>query len=123
MMQQNHPTFIILWLAILKVGAVAAFINNNLAEDSLLHCIKVADAKMLIFDPKYEAQVATITGREDVPELVAFGEATEVDDLPDLPFASALTPTVLAKYSDADVSDDLIRNTSETDKAMLIYTR
>ncbi|CAO3597299.1 unnamed protein product [Absidia cylindrospora] len=122
MMLQNHPTFIILWLAILKVGAVAAFINNNLSEDSLLHCVKVADAKMLIFDPKYEQQVATIVSETSYLEKVAYGEATEQDELPPLPFASSLTPSVLQQYSDADLSDDLIRNTSDTDKAMLIYT-
>ncbi|KAI8328442.1 hypothetical protein BC941DRAFT_444963 [Chlamydoabsidia padenii] len=117
MMHQNHPTFIILWLAILKVGAVAAFINNNLADDSLRHCIKVADAKMLLFDPKYKSQVATIASRDDLPIMVAYGE-----DNVDLSFAFNLTLDVLAKYPDTDVDEGLIRNTSETDKAMLIYT-
>lgn len=122
-MLQNHPTFIILWFAILKIGAVAAFINNNLSEGSLLHCVKVADAKLLIFDPKYEQQVATIVSETSYLEKFAYGEATEQDELSSLPFAPSLTPSVLQQYSDDDPSDDLIKNTSDTDKAMLIYTR
>ncbi|KAI8093581.1 uncharacterized protein BX664DRAFT_330018 [Halteromyces radiatus] len=123
MMQQNHPSFIILWFAILKIGAVAAFINNNLTEDSLWHCIKVAEAKILIFDPKYETQVSTILSK--VPPFLSmytYGEATQYDEFPSFSFAPSLTPSVLANYSDDDVSEDYIKRTTENDRAMLIYT-
>lgn len=124
MMHQNHPTFIITWLAVLKIGAVAAFINHNLSEDSLLHCTSIVNSKLFIFDPKYQDQVVTILDK--IPsdlKLVAYGEETEFDEFQPLPFADAITPSVLSNYSSDDISDDYIKKTTTTEDAMLIYTR
>ncbi|KAI8143898.1 hypothetical protein BJV82DRAFT_609800 [Fennellomyces sp. T-0311] len=124
MMHQNHPTFYITWLAVLKIGATPALINTNLAEDSLLHCIKVANSKLFLFDPKFEQQVATIQEqlRDAGTELFAYGEATETEELPALPFAPTLTPSVLAQYPDKDTDERLLSGVSNSDPAMLIYT-
>lgn len=125
MMHQNHPTFYITWLAILKIGATPALINTNLAEDSLLHCIKVADSSMLLFDPVYEKQVATISDKlaQGGVSLWAYGESTENDELPPLAIAPTLTPSVLAQHSDRDTDEALLKGIGNSDPAMLIYTR
>ncbi|CDH52748.1 probable fat1-long-chain fatty acid transporter [Lichtheimia corymbifera JMRC:FSU:9682] len=124
MMHQNHPTFYITWLAILKIGATPALINTNLAEDSLLHCIKVADSSMLLFDPVYEKQVATISDKlaQNGVSLWAYGESTENNELPPLAIAPTLTPSVLAQHSDRDTDDALLKGIGNSDPAMLIYT-
>ncbi|CAO3638255.1 unnamed protein product [Cunninghamella echinulata] len=123
MMHQNHPTFIITWLAIVKIGAVAAFINHNLSDDSLLHCVTIVNSKLLLFDPVYKDQVATIVDRiPSTLKLVAYGEETEKDDYGSLPFAEYLSPSVLSNCSSSDVSEDCIQKTTPLDIAMLIYT-
>ncbi|KAJ3086106.1 Fatty-acid-CoA ligase FadD6 [Quaeritorhiza haematococci] len=53
MMMENSAEFIFTWLAINKIGAVAAFINYNLREKSLLHCLKIANSSFLIFHDKF----------------------------------------------------------------------
>lgn len=50
MMMFNSPMFIITWLALLKLAVVPAFINNQITGPVLIHSLKVADAKMLVFD-------------------------------------------------------------------------
>ncbi|KAF9291744.1 hypothetical protein BGZ68_002463 [Mortierella alpina] len=50
MMMHNSPLFIITWLAMLKIMVVPAFINNQIAGPVLVHSLKVADAKFLLFD-------------------------------------------------------------------------
>ncbi|KAI9493492.1 hypothetical protein BDB00DRAFT_373773 [Zychaea mexicana] len=124
MMLQNHPTFYITWLAILKIGATPALINTNLAEDSLFHCINVANSKLFVFDPKYAEAVGTIADRLKVEgvALYSYGEATENDELPSLSIAPTLTPSVLAKYSVKDTDEKLLSGVSNSDPAMLIYT-
>lgn len=125
-MHQNHPTFYIMWLAVLKIGATPALINTNLSENSLLHCIKVANARVFVFDPCYEQQVATIADQlkqADI-ELFAYGEDTETQELATLSIgAPTLTPSVLAGYSDKDTDEELLKGVVSSDPAMLIYTR
>ncbi|KAI8388047.1 uncharacterized protein BYT42DRAFT_611126 [Radiomyces spectabilis] len=125
MMEQNHPTFYIALLAILKIGAVPSLINTNLSEDSLLHCVKICGTKLFLFDPAYEAQVATIA--EECTQalgvsLFAYGEATEENELPPLAIAPTITPSVLAAYPDKDTSESYLKGIQNSDAAMLIYT-
>ncbi|KAI7896403.1 uncharacterized protein EV154DRAFT_492130 [Mucor mucedo] len=124
MMLQNHPSFFFCMLAISKIGAIPSLINTNLSEDPLLHCVKIANAKLFIFDPVYETQVATIKDacREMNAKLVAYGESTFETELPYLSIAATLTPSILAPFSDEDTSEDLIRDVKGVDAAYLIYT-
>ncbi|KAI8343409.1 hypothetical protein BC941DRAFT_411291 [Chlamydoabsidia padenii] len=122
MMLQNHPTFIILWLAIIKIGAIAVFINTNLSDDSLLHCIKIVDSKMVLFDPLYQEQVSTIRSKIDVP-IYAYGDAAQhTEQVSSFSWAPTLTPSILATYTDYDVNEDFIKHTTMSDTAMFVYT-
>ncbi|KAI8366441.1 hypothetical protein EDC96DRAFT_508101 [Choanephora cucurbitarum] len=124
MMHQNHPTFFITLLAISKIGAIPSLINTNLSEKALLHCIKIAESKLIIFDPLFEAQVATIL--EECQKmgigLIAYGEATEDKTSNDIPFALTLTPGTLMSYTDEDTSEEFLRGIGTSDPAYLIYT-
>ncbi|KAG0253034.1 hypothetical protein BG011_006593 [Mortierella polycephala] len=50
MMLYNSPMFIITWLALLKIKVVPVFINSQIAGPALIHSLKIADAKLLVFD-------------------------------------------------------------------------
>lgn len=125
MMQQNHPVFFITLLGISKIGAIPSLINTNLADDSLLHCIKIANTKLFIFDPVYETQVQSVlqSCQELKVQLVSFGESTFESEASPLSFASTLTPSILSRFSDKDTSEDLIKGVASSDAAYLIYTR
>ncbi|ORX59536.1 acetyl-CoA synthetase-like protein [Hesseltinella vesiculosa] len=121
MMLQNHPTFFISLFAISKIGAVPSLINNNLSDDSLLHCINVAEAKLFLFDPTYEKSVATVVNRTENVRFFAFGEACEYADITS-DLAPALGPSVLNTFSDKNTDEALIKGVGNSDPAFLIYT-
>lgn len=52
----NSPRFIFLWLALWSLGARPAFLNYNLTGQSLLHCINISTARMVLVDEEVKAQ-------------------------------------------------------------------
>jgi len=57
---ENSPEFVGLWLGMAKVGIHAAFINTNLREDALLHCVTMSEAKALVFGKHLAQSVADV---------------------------------------------------------------
>lgn len=47
----NEPLFVWVFLALAKLGCVAALLNNNIRSRSLLHCFSCCGAKVLITSP------------------------------------------------------------------------
>jgi acyl-CoA synthetase (AMP-forming)/AMP-acid ligase II len=125
MMLQNHPTFFIMLFAICKIGAIPSLINTNLSDESLLHCVKIADAKIFCFDSLYADQVATIADacRDINVNLFCYGESTEDANADPVSFAVPITPNLLSKYSDKDTSEKYLKGVGIEDAVFLIYTR
>ncbi|KAI9268697.1 hypothetical protein BY458DRAFT_456822 [Sporodiniella umbellata] len=123
-MLQNHPTFYIALFAIGKIGALPAFINTNLSENSLLHCIKTAGGKLFLFDPLYAKNVSTIS--EDLLNfgitVFGYGESFENYDLESTRFAKTITQDILNRNSDSAIDEAYIRGMRLSDTAILIYT-
>ncbi|KAF8937657.1 hypothetical protein EDD21DRAFT_377179 [Dissophora ornata] len=67
MMMHNSHLFVIAWLALLKIATVPAFINNQITGAVLVHSLKVASAKLLIFD--YELAPAVQGSLEEIKGL------------------------------------------------------
>lgn len=49
LMLENRPEFVCLWLGLSKLGVITALINHNLRQNSLLHCINIADVSAFIY--------------------------------------------------------------------------
>lgn len=47
---QNSAEFMFGWLGLLAIGAAPAMVNFNLTGAALTHCVKVAEAKLMIID-------------------------------------------------------------------------
>ncbi|KAK4186293.1 hypothetical protein QBC35DRAFT_274042 [Podospora australis] len=54
---QNTDTFIFLALALWAIGAVPALVNYNLTGKSLSHCVKRANARLMLIDPTIAGNV------------------------------------------------------------------
>lgn len=50
LMMYNKPEYVAIWLGLAKLGVVTALINTNLRMESLVHCIKIANVRGIIFD-------------------------------------------------------------------------
>lgn len=46
----NSPQFVFIWLALWSIGAHPAFINYNLTDKPLLHCVRTSTARLLLVD-------------------------------------------------------------------------
>lgn len=62
----NSDTFIFLWMGLWAIGAKPAFINYNLRDQALIHCINTAKAKLMLVDPEV-VDVLTPKLREELP--------------------------------------------------------
>lgn len=49
LMLENRPEYVGIWLGLSKIGVITALINTNLVSDPLVHCMKMADCKALIY--------------------------------------------------------------------------
>ena len=54
---QNTDTFIFLFLALWALGATPALINYNLSGRALVHCVKRANARLVLVDPEVASNV------------------------------------------------------------------
>ena len=51
---ENRPEYVAIWLGLSILGVITSLINYNLRGDSLIHCIRVANAKAIIFSEETE---------------------------------------------------------------------
>ncbi|KDE05315.1 hypothetical protein MVLG_04346 [Microbotryum lychnidis-dioicae p1A1 Lamole] len=56
----NKPAYVIIFLACLAIDVVPAFINYNLEDDGLRHCVSVAKAQMIIYESTLSASIAGV---------------------------------------------------------------
>ncbi|RYP12969.1 hypothetical protein DL767_010995 [Monosporascus sp. MG133] len=54
---QNSDHFVLLAFGLWSIGAKPAFINYNLTGDALTHCLKVAEAALMLVDPEVAKNV------------------------------------------------------------------
>ena len=62
----NSPDFVFAWLGLWAIGAAPAMINFNLAGKALMHCLKVAGAKLIMVDDQLELAGRIEEAREDI---------------------------------------------------------
>ncbi|XP_029031173.1 long-chain fatty acid transport protein 1-like [Betta splendens] len=74
----SHPSVVALWLGLATVGVEAAFINHNLRQRSLLHCVCVSGARAMVFGTEMSEAVCEVSGSLQ-PDMVLFscGERQE----------------------------------------------
>ncbi|KAK3939175.1 hypothetical protein QBC46DRAFT_152132 [Diplogelasinospora grovesii] len=105
---QNTDTFLLLVIALWSLGAKPALINYNLTGQPLIHCVKRADARLMLIDPVVAGNVG-----EDVRSVLS-----------DVSF-EVVTPEMEAEMLTMDPvrpPDDLRADAQGQDMAMLIYT-
>ena len=53
LMMPNRPEYVAIWLGLGKLGVVTALINTNLRLQSLIHCLRIAEVKSIIYTEEY----------------------------------------------------------------------
>ncbi len=106
---QNSPDFVLGWLGLLAIGCYPAMINYNLVGGALVHCVKIAECKVLLVDEDFRERVLGNT------ELRNMGISMHVIDR-DFMDQMSRRP---AKMPSADYT----KSTDEKTKLALRYTR
>lgn len=111
----NCPEYVCLWHGLGKIGVVTALINNNLRNDSLVHCLKAAAVKAIIFSDEYASNVEEING--------------DLEELSKYQFPSHYKSTVFQSKNLKNLIDessplppDVEDNIGYRDKAIYVYT-
>ncbi|KKZ64098.1 hypothetical protein EMCG_01595 [[Emmonsia] crescens] len=114
----NSASFVFMWMGLWSIGATPAFINYNLAKNSLAHCVKVSTAHIIFVERElqedfFPPEQLEVFGRPDFREgggsvqVVFYDKALEREIL--------LTPAERAPNSSRPGS-------LASDTATLIYT-
>jgi fatty-acyl-CoA synthase len=97
----NCPDYLVLWLGITAIGGIVALLNTNLKGEALGHCIAVAAPGHIIAAECWSRDLGTTA------QLWHYGEAFS---------------RLLESFSDTPLGDDLRREVTLNDRALLIYT-
>uniref|UniRef100_A0A3B4BLB1 long-chain-fatty-acid--CoA ligase n=1 Tax=Periophthalmus magnuspinnatus TaxID=409849 RepID=A0A3B4BLB1_9GOBI len=68
---ESCPAVVPLWLGLAMVGVEAAFINSNLRQDPLLHCVSVSGAKALVFGTELADALQEVSSSLE-PDILLF---------------------------------------------------
>ncbi|KAI8800874.1 hypothetical protein BJ742DRAFT_859695 [Cladochytrium replicatum] len=123
----NCPEFMIWWFGAMKIGAITAFINNSQRSAALIHSLKIAKAKLIIFDATFADAI-----EEVLPDISDFG-ALFVNPGASWSLASysgqipSFAPVVdvegaLREFEDSDLPEDITRRDTWQQNCALIYT-
>nr|QJU71804.1 long chain fatty acid transporter [Gambierdiscus pacificus] len=119
LVMENKAEFIGWWLALTKIGAQIAMINYSIKQKGLLHCIKVADSKAVIFDGDVEENVHSIESELSGVKLIFWGGQ------PRMTFAQVRTVThdgLLAYSRDGSEFKAMRKGIKMADNFGFIYT-
>jgi acyl-CoA synthetase (AMP-forming)/AMP-acid ligase II len=65
LLMENRLEYVGLWLGCTKLGLVPALINHNLTGQPLLHSIRAASAKALIYGSEHSKAIVDISSEMD----------------------------------------------------------
>ncbi|SFG71346.1 feruloyl-CoA synthase [Desulfotomaculum arcticum] len=76
LMMQNSDRYVIAFMAIMKVGAVAVPVNFRLAAPEVEYIVNHSDSVVFFFDPEYDGLVASLKGKiSKVRQLISAGKS------------------------------------------------
>ncbi|XP_011303224.1 long-chain fatty acid transport protein 4 [Fopius arisanus] len=114
---ENRPEYVGTWLGLSKAGFVGALVNTNLRKDVLIHSIKAANSKSVIFGAELRDAIDEI--KDKLPGVGLY-QSSEKPDTPVVEGAVDLNKSMVNISSDA-VEVDLSLGCPR-DKLIYIYT-
>ena len=114
LMMSNCAEYMAVWLGLSRIGAVVALINNNLAGDALVHCIRIVAPRALIVGGDLAPRLVAVRARLDSGlSCRVYGRSAE-DLAPLLP--------ELARFPGGELSDSDCAPPPIDATALYIYT-
>jgi fatty-acyl-CoA synthase len=119
LMLENSPQFFYLWIALSKLGCIAALINTQARGDALVHALEVSKSGSLLIGAECLDKLATArAGRIALPTFVVPGSEPELR----APSGAHVLPYVLTGFSAENPDPTLRAGTSGESILSLIFT-
>ncbi|KAI5712827.1 hypothetical protein M8J75_011500 [Diaphorina citri] len=116
---EGQPEYVCMWLGLSKIGVVAAFINTNQRQHILIHSIKVAECKAIIYGAELSEALTEV--KDSIPGISLYAAGTrrkpQAKVLPSTTLLDEELPEVSAKSPTED-----IKKNKPSDKLAYIYT-
>lgn len=115
LMMPNRPEYVAIWLGLGKLGVVTALINTNLRQQSLIHCLRIAKVRSIIYVEDYSSVLNDIKDSIEGIERykVCFKSETCENDVIDLN----------KLLSEASTEEPIVKDQpGYRDKLLYIYT-
>nr|AII21954.1 fatty acid transport protein 3 [Sesamia inferens] len=115
---ETQPEYVFLWLGLAKIRVITALINTNLRGGQLIHCIRVAGCKAVVFGDEMKDAIKEI--QQEIPDIPLFQYNS-----PDRELVPILQDTVPLTVEVSDMSTDPVVDCGEAkprDTLMYIYT-
>lgn len=122
LVMENKPEYACFWLGLSKVGVITALVNNNLRKEVLIHSIKAASSKAIIFGIELNSAVEEILQDENIKDLALYhhiGKTQEPD--PNENYLGTYLNPNIAKEATEPLLEDMAVSCVK-DKMVYIYT-
>lgn len=111
----NKPLFLLLWLSLWNIGALPAFLNYNIKDKPLVHCIKIANVSQVFIDPDCSEGI-----KETEPQINEQLPNVKLHYLNEKELFKILSDDSRPKYRAPDETRRV--NDQDYDASILIYT-
>ncbi|XP_059214852.1 long-chain fatty acid transport protein 2-like [Centropristis striata] len=113
----NEPHFVLVWLALTKLGCISSLLNCNIRSKSLLHCFSCCEAKVLVAGADLREAVEEVLPSLNQQGVRVFilGEGCDVEGIESL-------SDKIQQASDEPLSPQLRANVHIKSPALYIYT-
>ncbi len=119
LMMENRIEFLVCWLALNKIGAIAAMINTNLTGRSLTHCMQIAGSRLCIFGEERLEPIREVREHPDLDGIEAWLFVADTGDAACPDWASDL----MAEAEGCSAANPPeTRDLTHGDTALYIYT-
>ncbi|KAK4048158.1 hypothetical protein OIO90_005922 [Microbotryomycetes sp. JL221] len=125
----NKPAYPIIWLACLSINVLPAFINYNLTDEGLAHCILVAKARLIIFESDYSTPISEVAQhiKQKAPhtEFVRWVDRFSAQDgekVAEVADATTVDEATIARQSSDKIDPSYRKGIDFQSPACLIYT-
>ncbi|PNF24770.1 Long-chain fatty acid transport protein 4 [Cryptotermes secundus] len=115
---ESKPEYVCIWLGLSKIGVITALINSNLRQLPLVHTIKIANSRAIIFGSELASELQMALG--DLSDLPLYQYNASGIDKVLLPGAVDLLTALASSPSDLPHKD--LTEGSHYDKVLYIFT-
>ncbi|XP_055903657.1 long-chain fatty acid transport protein 4 [Eupeodes corollae] len=124
LLMETRPEYSCIWMGLSKIGVVTALINSNLRKETLLHSIKAAKCKAIIFGAELSSALKEVLGDEDIKNLELY-QFTDDQQREGVGFVTLDGATDIVPELKTHKATDLTKDIAEgrpKDKMVYIYT-